>query len=348
MTEYSLLWATGTSGDGTDAYTSDETRKLWLAMFSNGVFKGYLNGLAVTGTASPIAINTGAAIIQGHPYFNTASVSKTIGTPSTGTTGLRVVVRVDWLGRAASTVTPPLYPATNQYEARIIIITNEDGTAAIPDPIITDADTYDLTLATGTITTAGVVALTDARTYAKARREDIVAADIANRTRSFLVQAPTAVEGTGVDQATFQVLRYGNTSSPYGPGYNVCTADDSSFVATGLFTIPHDYASGLTITALVYNSSSQANIVASLTAIYYAVGEDWGEHTASFAESTITLPAATLSSVSSTSLTSAGVGDFVEAIWTVDSSAAGYTVSLVNGRSPIAFAGFLVTYTADS
>ena len=344
MTEYSLLWATGTSGDGTDAYTSDETRKLWLAMFSNGVFKGYLNGLAVTGTASPIAVNTGAAIIQGHPYFNTASVSKTISTPSTGTTGLRVVVRVDWLGRVASTVTPPLYPATNQYEARIVVITNEDGTAAIPDPITTDADTYDLTLATGTITTAGVIALTDARTYAKARREDIAAADISNRTRSFFVNADVYYgyewAGTG-----YTYLHRDNING------RLMSSVDSAFYARTGFLIPADYASNMTVTAIILHKQTDnpgGNIRHEMIVEHGAIGESAWIHTVNVDEATLAIDNTDkLIAACTATLPNAATGDIVTAEWKRDGTDPLDTFnSVVPGY--LYFVGFLVTYTADS
>lgn len=339
MTEYSLLWATSTSGDGSDAYTSDETRKLWLAMFSNGVFKGYLNDLAVTGTASPIAVNSGAAVIQGHPYFNTASVSKTVTTPSTNTTGLRVVVRVDWLGRAAST-TNPIYPATNQYEVRIVVITSPDGTAAIPDPITTDADTYDLTLATGTITTAGVIALTDARTYTKARREEIAAADIANRTRSFFMPAMWMRDCSGYDQATITTLNY--SGYPY---VRTCSIADSLFQAGAMFYTPADYASGLTVKALVQNGSFPANVYVETSARYGAPSENpmWVlVHSNQGASAAVTLSG--MNAICSTSLTNLALGDIVSVYFSRDES----NVLDTGGNVNIYFYGFLIEYTADS
>jgi len=47
--------------------------------------KDYLNKLAVSGTSSPVAVASGAALVYGIPYVNTASVNVAVSTPSVST-----------------------------------------------------------------------------------------------------------------------------------------------------------------------------------------------------------------------------------------------------------------------
>lgn len=134
----------------------------------------------MTGAVSPIAINTGAALVDGIPYENTTSATLAIGTPAIGTTGHRIVLRANW---AAQTV-------------RITDIASADGTAAIPAAVQIAGTTYDITLATLQITTGGVITVTDARSFlhyttrvntAMLDDESVTAAKTANRTRTIFV-----------------------------------------------------------------------------------------------------------------------------------------------------------------
>jgi hypothetical protein len=154
MTESSRYWNTNNVGDGPTAGFDRDAVAGWLrniwARGGSGVLRGVLNELAATGTASPIAVNTGAAIVYGLYYWNTASVNLTVTTPSVGTTGGRVILRASW---SAQTV-------------RLVAVRNTDGVAAIPSLTQTPGTTYEISLATFTITTGGVISLTDDRSYA--------------------------------------------------------------------------------------------------------------------------------------------------------------------------------------
>lgn len=154
MAESSIFWTTGSTGDGATTYTQTQLfnwlrRTFTTTATTQGVMRGYGGELAVTGTSSPIAIASGAASVYGIPYESTASENKTITTPSVGTTGFRVVLRANW---TAQTV-------------RITVLVNTDGVSAAPAVTQTPGTTYDISLATGTITTGGVIALTDARDF---------------------------------------------------------------------------------------------------------------------------------------------------------------------------------------
>jgi len=157
MAEDSLLWTT-TAGTG-DGPIGGYTQQNWLDFHrylfnpdleaTAGVLPRKGNTLACSGTASPVAVNTGAAFVYGFFYKNTASLNLTVSTPTLGTTGFRVVLRASW---AAQTV-------------RAAIVSNSNGVAAIPAVTQSAGTTWEISLATGTITTGGVIALTDARVY---------------------------------------------------------------------------------------------------------------------------------------------------------------------------------------
>lgn len=348
--EYSMLWATGTSADGSDGYTAEETRQLWRSMFSNGILKGYLNNLTVNGatvpgvtkTTGPIVVATGAAIIQGYPYFNIEdSVTKTLATPSTGTTGFRVVIRVDWVGTAQnSTPAGSLHAATTQYTARVLLITSPDGTADIPAETTIDGTVYDLTLATGTIGTDGIVDLTPALTYS-APRGEVAASNIANRTRSFIIPA-SSLYGYDWGGTSYGYLHYNNINGRL-------VTNEGIFCARGVFEVPQDYASNMTVSAVILNKETMAplvgNIRCSMDVEYGAIGESGWNHTANVAEATVAIAnTETLYEVSTANLSSASAGDIVTLQWERDGSDA---LDTYQGLG-IYFVGFRVTYTADS
>jgi hypothetical protein len=156
MAEKSFPWTNNATGDGTSGgYTALEWSEIWRKAFlgggeaSQGVCKGVDNELAVTGTASPLAVNTGAAFVYGKFYQNTASVNLTVSTPVVGTTGGHVILRLDW---TAQTV-------------RLVAVRNTDGVNSTPSLTQSTSTQWEIRLATFTITTGGVITVTDARAY---------------------------------------------------------------------------------------------------------------------------------------------------------------------------------------
>lgn len=147
----SICWTTGATGDGATAYTQAEVirwqRQTFISTGNEGIAKGYLGVLIVTGASSPVAVNTGAAYVRGFPFWNTASVDVTIPTPSGNTRIDRVVLRANW---AAQTV-------------RITRIAGTEGSGTPPALVQTDGTTWDVPLAQCSITTGGVITVTDER-----------------------------------------------------------------------------------------------------------------------------------------------------------------------------------------
>lgn len=154
MAEKSVFWTTGATGDGATPYTQAETIR-WVRQWvlgdnaTEGVHKGYENELGVTGTATPIQIDTGAAVVYGFPYWNTSAVNKTIATPAGNTRYDRVVLQADWSAQ----------------EVRIVVLSGVEGAGVPPSVTQTDGVTWEITLATLSITTGGVITVTDARSY---------------------------------------------------------------------------------------------------------------------------------------------------------------------------------------
>lgn len=154
MTEQSMFWTDGL-GDG-GAYSQDQLRLLGRVVAGTfgsdaGVVPGALNKLAVTSTGNNnITIATGAAIVDGVFYSNDGVRSITTPSPSVGTTGRRVVLQKSWSTRTI----------------RIAITTSPDGTSAIPALVQADGSSWDVPLASFTITTGGVISgLTDQRVW---------------------------------------------------------------------------------------------------------------------------------------------------------------------------------------
>lgn len=167
MAESSVFWNTGTSGDGTSTITSVQTRQFFSSMFTpvsgasvtpnttQGVFRNAWGSLTPTISTSNILIASGAAMVAGFAYLNDAIVTVAIPTPSTATRIDRIVLRAN---HSTNTV-------------RITRISGTEGAAA---PAITQNTTtwnsspsgiWDILLAQVSVTTGGVITLTDSRTF---------------------------------------------------------------------------------------------------------------------------------------------------------------------------------------
>jgi hypothetical protein len=156
MPERSQPWDSTGIGDGAlTGYTESQVEEFFRDLFtgdrftSEGVLAGIGSELAVTSATDLVNVAAGAAMVYGHYYQNTGTTGVAITRPTTGTTGFRVVLRASW---AAQTV-------------RAVVNRNTDGNSAIPALVQTPGTTFDIPLATGTITTGGTVSVTDARDF---------------------------------------------------------------------------------------------------------------------------------------------------------------------------------------
>ena len=148
MTEISRPWSGTTVGDS-GPYSDDQWTDVWATPFgpvvaSEGVFRDQLNELVASGAASPVAINTGRAIVDGSWYQSDASEDIAIPTPAANPRIDRIVLRKDW---ALQTI-------------RLTRIAGAEAASPVP-PAITQVDgtTWDLPLWQVHITVAPVMTI---------------------------------------------------------------------------------------------------------------------------------------------------------------------------------------------
>jgi hypothetical protein len=149
-----MFWTSNGTGDGS-AYTQAQTVEFFRTILSpennfSGVLPNTLNKLTPSASGLNVTILSGAAIVYGFWFHSDANEVIAVPQPTIGTTGHRIVVRVNW----------------STQQARLTLLSSSNGVSAIPAAVSTPGTTYDLTIATLTIATGGVITLTDARTYA--------------------------------------------------------------------------------------------------------------------------------------------------------------------------------------
>lgn len=203
MAEFSMLWETVTAtGDGANEYSEDNAA-FFFKDFTNavpasmGVLSGIDNELVVTGSTSPLSVDTGKASVYQFRYQNTAIASIGVATPLIGDTGGRIILRADW---ALNTV-------------RLYSKMNTDGNAAIPALTQVAGTTWEISLCsfviatTGTIYTdasKGTTGVTDTRSY--------VISPLAGMVRlrqSFGTGASGTINWTGIQQDLRHLLIVG-------------------------------------------------------------------------------------------------------------------------------------------
>lgn len=100
MAESSYLWTTNGTGDGAVPYTrTDWSIVSRILGWGNGIIPGFLNGFSSTILgANSLRINSGGAVVDGKPYYNSTTVDLNI--PSTIGAGNsridRIVLRANW------------------------------------------------------------------------------------------------------------------------------------------------------------------------------------------------------------------------------------------------------------
>jgi len=211
MAETSLPWGGTATGDA-GAYSDDNWSDAWGSLFTydrttQGVVStartGYTGMLEVTNPGtSVIRVANGIAMVDGKLYFNTANIDETLDVPLTGTNYFRVVLKKDFV---AQTVRLDIKEAAG----------NSDGGAstAVAAPAVTQTDgtTWEISLATVTITVGPVVTITDTRANV-----------IRKNTRRFFVSPTTSQDGVTGSEMNGWPLVDGER-------------------ATGMFCVPSDF-----------------------------------------------------------------------------------------------------------
>jgi hypothetical protein len=164
MAERSWPWSTVAGlGDGTAELNEAYSRQFLALYFGvqdpavEGVCKGLdIGELEVTGIASPLSVDPGAGICYGL-YINDAVKTLAVSTPAINTTGGRVVLQTNWAGTGGAGL---------EARTRLAVKMSADGNPAIPGLTQAFGTTWEISLATFTITTgAGVITVTDDRTF---------------------------------------------------------------------------------------------------------------------------------------------------------------------------------------
>jgi len=198
MTEKSLFWTTGGAGDGASTYTRSDWGKAFKIVAScrasEGVAPNFSNECvgSVPGT-NTARIGTGAALVDGKPYENSAPVDVTIPSAVGGGNARidRIVLRANWT-------------------AQTVRITRIAGTDAVsptaPAVTQTSETTYDIMLYQALVTTAGVVTLTNERVMA-----DLAAGDVTST-----MIADNAVITAKIPDASIPNSKLSEGSMPYG------------------------------------------------------------------------------------------------------------------------------------
>jgi hypothetical protein len=259
MAETSMPW------DGT-AYPAN-THDDWIyALSEDGVIEFVGNQLAVTGASSPVAVNTGWAIVNGKLYRNSASINVTVATPATSTRIDRIILRADY---SAKTIT-------------CVRLAGVEGGSA-PALTQTDGTTWEYSLAQASITTGGVITLTDER--------DI---HYRNGFHSVTFFVPAVFAYNLTDGAAITTRQINGWSLP----------DSKQSYCDGGFYMPDDYAAGtvISVAALVVPAAS-GNVYGNNTANIAAVGETVATHTLGGGSGTTAATANLVTSVSSLNLT---------------------------------------------
>jgi hypothetical protein len=219
MAEISFFWAgtvTGDKGPYSDDQYSDIQRKLFTSDRAMQGILRFANQLAVTGGTSPIAVNTGAAIVDGKFYENDASLNVVIPTPVGATRIDRIVLRKDFAGQTV----------------RITRIAGSEGGGA-PALVQTDGTTWDIPLAQVSITTGGVITVTDERVFISVPISAIA-------SQVFLSAGAAVIKITGGCAPAAQSEMATNKQNVKTLNFDATTEEHADFT----FALPSDYNGG--------------------------------------------------------------------------------------------------------
>lgn len=247
MTEKSFVWPSDGTGDGAPVSVADsgELMEVFLgaAEAGEGVVPRILGELAPSAIAgnTQVRIAPGWGIgVGGHPYRNDANRDITPVTPTTGTTGRRIVLRTDEL---AQTV-------------RLVEVSSPDGTSAIPSLTADDRP-----ICSFTVTTGGTVgSFLDERQFAPTKRTwrqiAVVDLDSGQAVNALTIALPTGTKAvrlsgslsSDTNSRAINLRISGLNSTIYGRSYllgNNNTASASAGTGNNEFRIPvADMAAG--------------------------------------------------------------------------------------------------------
>ena len=165
MAQVSNFWKTGVgAGDSPTNWTETDFARRNRAELTDptlqGVYKGKLNSLAVSGTlVNNVTVATGAANVNGYYYENDTALTITaFAAPAAQIRYDRVVLRANMTSSAHADGQPAK-------SVRAVRIAGTEG-AGTPPALTQSSGTYwEIPLAVLAVTTGGVVTVTDGRNY---------------------------------------------------------------------------------------------------------------------------------------------------------------------------------------
>lgn len=158
MTSKSMPWTTNNTGDGpTAGYATDRWQELLrtLSTFDPTLYYVIPNrGLeyAVSGTVTPVTVQSGEAWVNGRYANDDASQTVAIPTPTVATRKDRIILRSDG---SLQTV-------------RVVRLAGVEG-SGVPPTLTQNSTTYEVSLAQVSITTGGAITVTDERGWTGVR-----------------------------------------------------------------------------------------------------------------------------------------------------------------------------------
>jgi len=152
MTSKSMIWTTNNTGDGpTAGYATDRWQDMLRTLSTIDPTLYYvalnrLNEYAVSGTTSPVTVQSGEGFVNGRHVLDDASQTVAVPTPTVSTRIDRIILRSDG---TAQTV-------------RVTRLAGTEG-SGVPPTLTQNSTTYEVSLARVSITTGGAITVTDER-----------------------------------------------------------------------------------------------------------------------------------------------------------------------------------------
>lgn len=344
MTQKSYPWGYQLGDDSMVPYTAKEWYAVWntiarsggmvidsglrtVATFANmGVFYSVANRFVVTNpgaAANRIAVDTGAALVDGSFFYNTASVSSAgnVTSPAANPRIDRVVIRKNY--NAASYVPANASAADFTVEtqtARITVIHGAENVAPVAPALTQDttrATYWDIPLYQYQISVAGAIsAITDEREWVDAT------------TKNYHVAAYTGRNETDNTDILMGVATGGQT----WPDAKLCGA-------TFIGIVPNDFLGSFTITPVVTCPIGAGDLYGRLNTYYGACAADPATHNDDTGYAALAVTNAVNNCLVNQVLTTAAVGDIVRSVFERDATDPLDTI----GQS-VGFSGFTISY----
>lgn len=164
MAENSRFWVTAPSGlvgDQVTGYSNTDLQEFNRITFmtdptKEGVMRGVLNALAVSGTVTNVTVATGYGMVYGLWYKNDLAFTISVTTPTVSTRIDRIVLRAN--------LTSATYSGQVGYTVKAVKITQAEGIGT-PPAVTQSGSVWEIPIATVSITTGGAITVTDERTF---------------------------------------------------------------------------------------------------------------------------------------------------------------------------------------